>query len=151
MRGDWDSRLDQIRTGFRALQADIVTLQETILTERVDRPSRRLAPLPPAHASGENLTGRESGLRARRPIGRVLEIDLHAAASGTVARHATPAGPYRTQASPSIRRAPVTYVPANLHQFGPDEAVDDLDAAASLFAEGGSPVPVVPSWSRRPP
>ena len=37
MRGDWDSRLDRFRTGFRALQADIVTLQQTILTERVDQ------------------------------------------------------------------------------------------------------------------
>jgi len=37
MRGDRDSRLDRFRTGSRALQADIVTLQETILTERVDQ------------------------------------------------------------------------------------------------------------------
>ena len=36
MRGDWGARLRVFHQGFQALDADIVTLQETILTERVD-------------------------------------------------------------------------------------------------------------------
>ena len=36
MRGDWDSRLPVFREVFRTLDPDIVTLQETILTDRAD-------------------------------------------------------------------------------------------------------------------
>jgi predicted deacylase len=37
MRGDWEARLPLFQDGFRELDADIVTLQETILTDDTDQ------------------------------------------------------------------------------------------------------------------
>lgn len=45
MRGKWEARLPVLREGFRELGADIVTLQETILTEDTDQAGQMLGPL----------------------------------------------------------------------------------------------------------
>jgi exonuclease III len=44
MRGDWEARLPVFRDGFRLLDADIVTLQETILTDDTDQAAEILGP-----------------------------------------------------------------------------------------------------------
>lgn len=44
MRGDWAVRRTVFRDGFRALDADIVTLQETILTDDADQAADMLGP-----------------------------------------------------------------------------------------------------------
>ncbi|HEX3792105.1 MAG TPA: hypothetical protein VHW44_29855 [Pseudonocardiaceae bacterium] len=41
-RGDWTSRLPLLRNGFTALDADIVVLQETVLTADVDQVAEML-------------------------------------------------------------------------------------------------------------
>lgn len=42
MRGDWPARPHVFRDGFQALDADIVTLQETVLTGEVDQAAQML-------------------------------------------------------------------------------------------------------------
>jgi len=83
-RGDWPSRLSALRDGFAALEADVLTLQETVLTANLDQATLMLG-------DGYYLaqqTERESGDRAvpagqgittasRWPIGDVMEVDLH--------------------------------------------------------------------------
>lgn len=44
MRGDWEARSPVLRDGFRELDADIVTLQETILTDDTDQAADILGP-----------------------------------------------------------------------------------------------------------
>jgi endonuclease/exonuclease/phosphatase family metal-dependent hydrolase len=44
MCGDWQARLPVIRDGFRALAADIVVLQETILVAGTDQAADLLGP-----------------------------------------------------------------------------------------------------------
>lgn len=41
-RGDWRQRLGDFQDGFRALEPDIVTLQETVLTDDVDQAAEML-------------------------------------------------------------------------------------------------------------
>ncbi len=60
------------------LRADVVTLQETILAERVDQAAQmlgtgyHLAQQRSREPDGQGIT-----TASRWPIGRVLEIDLH--------------------------------------------------------------------------
>lgn len=77
MRGDWASRLPVFREGFAALDADIVTLQETILTEHVDQaadmlgPGYHLAQQRDREDDGQGIT-----TASRWPFGRTSEIDF---------------------------------------------------------------------------
>jgi endonuclease/exonuclease/phosphatase family metal-dependent hydrolase len=59
MRGDWTARLPVLRERFAALGPDIVTLQETILTDRADQAADMLGP-------GYHLTQQ----RDRKPTAR---------------------------------------------------------------------------------
>ena len=78
MRDDWATRLPMFRDGFRALDADIVTLQETILTDAVDQAADILGPayhLTQQHhreTDGQGIT-----TAGKWPIGRTYELDLH--------------------------------------------------------------------------
>jgi endonuclease/exonuclease/phosphatase family metal-dependent hydrolase len=44
MRGDWTTRLPVLQDGLRALDADVILLQETILTDAVDQAADMLGP-----------------------------------------------------------------------------------------------------------
>jgi endonuclease/exonuclease/phosphatase family metal-dependent hydrolase len=78
MRGDWTTRLPVLQDGFRALDADVILLQETILTDAVDQAADMLGPgfhlvqQRDREADGQGIT-----TASRCPVGRVLEIDLH--------------------------------------------------------------------------
>lgn len=83
-RGDWAARLPVFQREFRALDADVVTLQETVRTDDVDQAGEMLG-------AGYHLAeqrDRESGrsgvpdgqgitTASRWPFGRVFEIDLN--------------------------------------------------------------------------
>jgi hypothetical protein len=77
MRGDWTARLPVLRERFAALGPDIVTLQETILTDRADQaadmlgPGYHLAQQRDREADGQGIT-----TASRWPFGRTFEIDL---------------------------------------------------------------------------
>lgn len=78
MRGEWESRLPVFREGFRALDPDIVVLQETILTDHVDQAADmlgggyHLAQQRDREDDGQGIT-----TASRWPFGRTLEVDLH--------------------------------------------------------------------------
>ena len=75
--GNWPQRPGQLHSGFRGLGADVLTLQETILTDRVDQASEmigtdyRLVQQRHRESDGQGIT-----TASRWPVGRVLEIDL---------------------------------------------------------------------------
>jgi endonuclease/exonuclease/phosphatase family metal-dependent hydrolase len=77
-RGHWPARLAVLRQGFQTLDADIVTLQETILTENFDQageilgPGYHLAQQQSREEDGQGIT-----TASRWPIGRAFEIDFH--------------------------------------------------------------------------
>ncbi len=78
MRGDWATRLPVFQEGFRALGADIIALQETILTNDTDQAAEildsgyHLAQQEHREADGQGIT-----TASRWPFGRVFEIDFH--------------------------------------------------------------------------
>jgi endonuclease/exonuclease/phosphatase family metal-dependent hydrolase len=78
MRGDWAARLPVFRAGFRDLDADIITLQETILTADVDQaadmlgPGYHLAQQKDRESDGQGIT-----TASRWPFGRTFEVDFH--------------------------------------------------------------------------
>jgi endonuclease/exonuclease/phosphatase family metal-dependent hydrolase len=78
MRGDWAARLPMFQGGFQALDADIITLQETILRDAVDQAAEMLGPgyflvqQRDRETDGQGIT-----TASRWPIGRVQELDLH--------------------------------------------------------------------------
>jgi exonuclease III len=78
MRGSWAARLPVFRRGFGALDADIVTLQETIFTNSTDQaadmlgPGYHLAQQRDREADGQGIT-----TASRWPFGQVFEIDFH--------------------------------------------------------------------------
>lgn len=83
-RGPWEERLERMRREFARLDADIITLQETVCTGELSQTSLLLG-------GGYHLaeqTDRETGLdgapfgqgistASRWPIGEVVEVDLH--------------------------------------------------------------------------
>jgi len=77
-RGDWDARLPLFQKGFQELDADVLTLQETILTDEVDQVT---AMLPPeynlAQSSERETDGQGITTASKWPLGRVLELDLN--------------------------------------------------------------------------
>lgn len=85
MRGEWDSRLHVFREAFRALDPDIVTLQETILTDHTDQAAAMLGPgyhLAQQRDREEDGQGITTG--SRWPLGRTMEIDFHLTARAGV-------------------------------------------------------------------
>jgi endonuclease/exonuclease/phosphatase family metal-dependent hydrolase len=78
MRGDWAARLPVFRGGFQALDADVVTLQETILTNAVDQAAQLLGPeYVLVQQQDRELDGQGITTASRWPIGQVHELDLH--------------------------------------------------------------------------
>ena len=78
MRGDWAARSAVFREGLRTLDPDIVTLQETSLSDRADQaadllgPGYHLAQQRDREADGQGIT-----TASKWPFGRKLEIDFH--------------------------------------------------------------------------
>ncbi|GAA1560759.1 endonuclease/exonuclease/phosphatase family protein [Kribbella lupini] len=78
IRGDWPARLDQLRRGFEQLDADVITLQETILTDEIDQAAEVLGPAYHlAQSSDRETDGQGITTASRWPLGRVIELDLH--------------------------------------------------------------------------
>jgi endonuclease/exonuclease/phosphatase family metal-dependent hydrolase len=76
--GNWSDRLVVLRNGFLALDADLVTLQETMVREEVDQAAAILGPgFQLAHASQREANGSGITTATRWPLGRVVEVDLH--------------------------------------------------------------------------
>lgn len=83
VRGDWDTRLGQFREGLAELAPDIVTLQETVLTDRLDQAADMLGPGYHLAQQTDRETGRPGvpagqgvTTASRWPLGRVVEVDL---------------------------------------------------------------------------
>src|SRR3954469_19490909 len=81
MRGAWEERLPVLASGLRALGADVVTLQETILTDAADQAAELLGP---GYRLGEQREREPDGqgitTASRWPVGEVHELDLHVTA-----------------------------------------------------------------------
>lgn len=77
-RGDWDARLPVLREGFSALDADIIVLQETILTNDFDQAAEMLGP---GYQLAQQLEREPDGqgitTASRWPLGHVSETDFH--------------------------------------------------------------------------
>ena len=77
-RGDWVARLSVLRKGFAALDADIVVLQETILTDAVDQARQMLGPgYHLAQQENRESDGQGITTASRWPFGEVTEVDFH--------------------------------------------------------------------------
>ena len=77
MRGDWPDRLAIFQGGFRQLDADIVVLQETILTGEVDQAAVMLGDgYYLAQQSAREMDGQGITTASRWPIGQVIQVDL---------------------------------------------------------------------------
>jgi endonuclease/exonuclease/phosphatase family metal-dependent hydrolase len=78
MRGDWSSRLPVLRDGFAALDADVVVLQETILTDDADQAAEMLGP---GYHLAQQVNREDDGqgitTASRWPLGAVFEVDFH--------------------------------------------------------------------------
>lgn len=83
-RGPWEERLDRMRREFTRLDADIITLQESVRTAELSQAALMLGD---AYHLAEQ-TDRESGVdgvptgqgittASRWPIGEFIEVDLH--------------------------------------------------------------------------
>jgi exonuclease III len=77
-RGNWPARRPVFQAGFRELDADIITLQETIFHDHADQAAEMLGP-------GYHLTqqqhrepdGQGITTASRWPSGQVFEVDFH--------------------------------------------------------------------------
>jgi endonuclease/exonuclease/phosphatase family metal-dependent hydrolase len=75
--GDWPRRRALLRTGFEALQPDVVALQEAVVTEDYDQVADVFgADLHRVHQSQRHTDGRGCSIVSRWPIVDVAEIDL---------------------------------------------------------------------------
>jgi len=78
VRADWPNRLAQLRKGFRELDADVVSLQETILTDEIDSAALMLGDgYHLVHSKDRETDGQGITTASRWPIGRTIELDLH--------------------------------------------------------------------------
>ena len=78
MRGDWDARLPLFQKGFQELDADVLTLQETIFTGDVDQVTEMLGPgYHLAQSSEREYDGQGITTASKWPLGAVLELDLN--------------------------------------------------------------------------
>jgi exonuclease III len=81
MRGDWAARLPVFQQGFRELDADIVTLQETILSEQADQAAEMLGPdYHLAQQREREQDGQGITTASRHPFGQIFEVDFHVTA-----------------------------------------------------------------------
>jgi exonuclease III len=77
-RGRWETRLPVLRDGFGALDADIIVLQETILTSGLDQAAEMLGPgYHLAQQQDREKNGQGITTASRWPFGHVSEIDFH--------------------------------------------------------------------------
>jgi endonuclease/exonuclease/phosphatase family metal-dependent hydrolase len=75
--GDWPRRRELLRSGFAALQPDLVALQETVLTDEYDQAADLLdAGYHVIHQSQRAEDGTGCSIASRLPPVRVDEIDL---------------------------------------------------------------------------
>jgi exonuclease III len=78
MRADWPVRRLVFQAGFRELDADIITLQETIIHDHADQaaemldPGYHLAQQQHREPDGQGIT-----TASRWPFGQVFEVDFH--------------------------------------------------------------------------
>lgn len=78
MRGNWSARLPVFQQQLRTLDADLLTLQETVLRDAVDQaadllgPGYHLAQQQHREADGQGIT-----TASRYPFGKTFEIDLN--------------------------------------------------------------------------
>ncbi|TDW81269.1 MULTISPECIES: endonuclease/exonuclease/phosphatase family protein [Kribbella] len=78
VRGDWPARLALFRKGFQQLNADVLTLQETVFNADVDQVMEMLGPeYHVVHSSEREYDGSGISTASRWPIGDVLELDLN--------------------------------------------------------------------------
>lgn len=84
MRGDWAKRLRMFQEGFRALEPDVITLQETVLTEQINQAAEMLGGGYHFAQQQNRETGRGGAplgqgitTASKWPFGRVFEVDLH--------------------------------------------------------------------------
>ena len=77
-RGDWPARRRVFSDGFRALDADIVVLQETIRTDDTDQAPEMLGDgYRFAEQQKRAPDGQGISTASRWPFGEVFEVDLH--------------------------------------------------------------------------
>jgi endonuclease/exonuclease/phosphatase family metal-dependent hydrolase len=77
-RGDWPARRRVFQHGFRALDADVLVLQETIRTDDVDQATEMLGDgYHLAEQQKREVDGQGITTASRWPFGEVFEIDLH--------------------------------------------------------------------------
>lgn len=77
-RGDWAARRPVLADQFSMLDADVLTLQETILTDDYDQARDVLADAYHlVHQREREPDGQGITTASRWPIGEVLEVDLH--------------------------------------------------------------------------
>jgi endonuclease/exonuclease/phosphatase family metal-dependent hydrolase len=78
IRGDWPARLSLFQKGFEQLNADVVTMQETILTPDIDQAAEMLgSDYHLVHSAEREYDGSGISTASRWPIGDVLELDLN--------------------------------------------------------------------------
>jgi endonuclease/exonuclease/phosphatase family metal-dependent hydrolase len=83
VRGDWQHRRAPLAEGFAALNADLITLQETIATATYDQTSEFLpAGYHTVHQTRRESDGQGVTTASRWPTGRVVELDLHVTPRG---------------------------------------------------------------------
>ncbi len=76
-RGDWDARRPQLAGGLAELTPDLVTLQETIVTDAYDQARDVLGDgYHLVHQADREPDGQGVTTASRWPVGRVLEVDL---------------------------------------------------------------------------
>jgi endonuclease/exonuclease/phosphatase family metal-dependent hydrolase len=77
-RGDWAARRPVMADQFRMLDADVLTLQETILTDGYDQARDVLGDdYHLVHQREREPDGQGITTASRWPVGQVLEVDLH--------------------------------------------------------------------------
>lgn len=78
MRGSWEDRLPVFRREFERLDADVVTLQETILTDAYDQARAMLGPgYHLVQQRDREVDGQGVTTASRWPVRRSLEVDTH--------------------------------------------------------------------------
>jgi len=83
--GDWPARREVLARGFAELDADLVALQETIVTDEVDQVRDIFgANYHVAHQRNGRADGLGISIASRWPIGAVQELDLHVTERTTV-------------------------------------------------------------------
>lgn len=74
--GDWDDRRGVLRDGIRALDPDLITLQETVVLDDVDQVSELLDGYHVAHSRKRSTDGMGISIASRWPIADMTELDL---------------------------------------------------------------------------